>query len=105
MLRAVLLLAASAVCNAFVLTPGSSSALRCGRLGAAGDWARPSATPAGRPLDRCRTSRLQARRGAAALKAAFPGYESMLTLDTPAAWAAFLLWSVPLPATIGVPRT
>ena len=35
------------------------------------------------------------------MNAALDGYDSLLTLDSPAAWAAFLLWSVPLPVTIG----
>lgn len=57
------------------------------------------------PLSRAAPAhrRPQHLRGATALRSAFDGYESMLTLDTPAAWAAFLLWSVPLPATIGKP--
>ena len=38
---------------------------------------------------------------AGGLKAALDGYDSLLTLDSPTAWAAFLLWSVPLPAAIG----
>jgi len=29
------------------------------------------------------------------------GYETMMPLDSPASWAAFLLWSVPLPLAIG----
>mmetsp|Transcript_57886 Transcript_57886/g.141976 ORF Transcript_57886/g.141976 Transcript_57886/m.141976 type:complete len:353 (-) Transcript_57886:718-1776(-) len=33
--------------------------------------------------------------------AAMEGYTSMMTLDTPEAWAIFLFWSVPLPLVIG----
>lgn len=43
----------------------------------------------------------RAAAGAASITAALDGYDSMLSLDSPAAWAAFLLWSIPLPVAIG----
>ncbi len=39
--------------------------------------------------------------GARACRSAVDGYDSLLSLDSPAAWAAFILWSVPLPVAIG----
>jgi hypothetical protein len=48
-----------------------------------------------------RLAHRRTKAGAATLGAALDGYDSLLTLDSPAAWAAFILWSVPLPATIG----
>lgn len=95
----LLLVAAAATAHGFVLTPGRGGVFAPGhgRLGAVAGCAGPRTLPG--TLERA--SRVKVRRGATTLKAAFPGYESMLALDTPAAWAAFLLWSVPLPATIG----
>jgi hypothetical protein len=41
------------------------------------------------------------KRGAQACRSALDSYDSLLSLDSPAAWAAFILWSVPLPVAIG----
>ena len=39
--------------------------------------------------------------GARACRSAVDGYDSLLSLDSPTVWAAFILWSVPLPVAIG----
>lgn len=57
--------------------------------------------PARMALGPNRFSTCREKRGVGGFRAALDGYDSLLTLDSPAAWAAFILWSVPLPTTIG----
>jgi hypothetical protein len=101
MVRAVVLFSATA---ALAWCPGQASAFLqaacggfCPALARPRAAARPGALRVVWPVKHSRP----ARAGARGLTAALDGYDSLLTLDSPVAWAAFLLWSVPLPVTIG----